>query len=109
VWVILEAPDGKTEEGIMESYKVPVRTRSLGIASLTFGLLGGAFYWWTPLGIVLSLTGLLMGLVGWTMARRATAGFGLSVAGMLLSLATLILDWVIAGLGLELIRLQALR
>jgi hypothetical protein len=93
----------------MESYKVPVHARSLGITSLIFGLLGGAFYWWTPLGMVLSLTGLLMGFVGWTMARKTTADVGLSVAGMLLSLAALILDCVIAGLGLELIRLHSLR
>jgi hypothetical protein len=93
----------------MESYKVPVRTRGIGIASLVFGLLGGAFYWWTPLGMVLSLTGSLMGFVGWTMARRMTTGMRLSVAGMLLSLVTLVLNRVIAGLGLELIRLHALR
>ena len=56
----------------------------------------------------LSLTGLLMGFVGWMMARKAV-GFGLSVAGMLLSLAALILDCVIAGLGLELIKLHSLQ
>jgi hypothetical protein len=93
----------------MESYKVPVGTRGIGITSLIFGFVGGAFCWWTPLGMVLSLTGLLMGFVGWTMARRMSAGFRLSVAGMLLSLATLILDGVIAGLGVELIKLHALR
>jgi len=93
----------------MESCKVPVRTRGVGIASLLFGLLGGAFYWWTPLGMVFSLTGLLMGFVGLEMARRKSTNFGLSVAGLLLSLAALILDSVIAELGLEWIRLQSVR
>jgi hypothetical protein len=93
----------------MESYKMPISIRGLGITSLVFGFLGGAFYWWTPLGMVLSLCGLLMGFVGWTLARRKTVGFGLSVGGVLLSLATLILDSVIAGLGLELVRFNALR
>ena len=92
----------------MESYQVPVRTRGLGIASLIVGFLGGIFSWWTPFGMVLSLTGLVIGFVGWTMARKAV-GFGLSVAGMLVSLAALILDCVIAGLGLELIKLHSLQ
>jgi hypothetical protein len=93
----------------MESYKVSVSIRGLGITSVVFGFLGGCFFWWTPLGMVLSITGLLMGFVGWTMAPRKTAGLGLSIAGMLLSLATLILDSVIAGFGLEIIRFHALR
>jgi hypothetical protein len=93
----------------MESYKALVGTRGIGITSLIFGFLGAAFYWWLPLGIVLSLTGLVMGFVGWTMARSKTVGFGLSLAGMLLSLAALIWDWVIADLGLELIKLHSLR
>jgi hypothetical protein len=93
----------------MERYKVPARARGLGITSLVFGLLGGLFYWWTPLGMVLSLAGLLVGFVGWTVARRTTAGLRLSVAGILLSLATFILDCVIAGFGLELIQLHSLR
>jgi hypothetical protein len=93
----------------MENYKVPVRVRGIAVASLVFGLLGGAFCWWTPLGMVLSLTGLLMGFGGWTMARRMTVGIRLSIAGTLVSLATLVLNCVIAGWGLELIKLHALR
>ena len=93
----------------MESYNLPVRFRHIGIASLVFGFLGGAFFWWTPLGMVLSLTGLVMGLVGWTIAHRKSALFGLSIAGMAISLAALILDCLIAGLGIEIIRLHAFR
>jgi hypothetical protein len=93
----------------MDNYNIPVRTRGLGIVSLAFGILGGAFFWWTPLGMVFSITGLVIGFIGWTMARRMTAGSELSIAGMLVSLAALILDCVIAGFGLELIKLHALR
>jgi len=93
----------------MGSYNVPVRTRGLGITSLIFALLGGVFYWWTPLGMVLSLTGLLTGFAGWTMARRMSTGFRLSVAGLLLSLVALILNCAIASLGLETVRFSALR
>jgi hypothetical protein len=105
----LETPKGKTKKGIMKTYKAPVRTRGIGIAALIFGLLGGAFYWWTPLGMILSLTGLLMGFVGGTTAPRKSTGLGLSIAGMLVSLAALTLNCVIAGLGLELIEFDALR
>jgi hypothetical protein len=93
----------------METYKVPLSVRGVGIASLCFGVLGGAFYWWTPLGMVLSLTGLVMGFIGWTYARPRTTGWGLTIAGMLLSLLVLILDSVVADLGLELIKLHAFR
>ena len=93
----------------METYKMPVSIRALGTTSLILGLLGGALYWWTPLGMIVSLTGLVLGFVGWTMARRMTIGLRLSIAGMLVSLATLILDSVIAELGLELIKFQGFR
>lgn len=93
----------------MQTYKEPVRTRGLGIASLIFGLLGGAFCWWTPLGMIFSLTGLVMGYAGGVMSRRMSTGLGLFLAGMLISLTTLILDLAIADLGMEFFKLQALR
>jgi hypothetical protein len=93
----------------METIKSPVRLRGLGIASVIFGVLGGALCWWTPLGFILSLTGLVMGFVGWTANRNRFGGSSLLIAGMLISLAALILDWSIAGLGLEVIKLHSLR
>jgi hypothetical protein len=59
--------------------------------------------------MVLSITGLVMGFVGWTFARRRAAGSGLLIGGMLLSLASLFLDSVVAALGLELLKFQSLR
>jgi hypothetical protein len=93
----------------MQTYKTPMSIRILGSVSLLLGLLGGAFFWWTPLGMVLSLSGLLTGFIGWTESQRKGVGTALAVAGMLLSVAALILCGVIAGLGLERIRFEALR
>ena len=75
--------------------------RSLSIVSLLCGLLGGAFYWWVPLGMVVSITGLMFGFVDWTLARRRSLDYRLSVLAMLLAVATLALDIVIAQLGLQ--------
>lgn len=106
---IARTSNEQKQKGIMESYKVPVRARGLGIASLVFGFLGGVFYWWIPLGMVLSLTGLLLGFITWTAARRGTQAFGFAIAGMLVAIVALILDSVVAGLGLELVKFHALR
>jgi hypothetical protein len=93
----------------MEAYKVPVNIRGLGVTSILLGLLGGGFYWWTPLGIALSLFGLVAGFIGWTFARPKSTDFDLVIDGMLLCLAALALDCAVAGLGLELIQFQAFR
>ncbi len=75
--------------------------RGLCISALIFGGLGGAFYWWAPLGMVMSLTGLLLGFADLTMARRRSLNYRLSIVGILLSAATLTLAIVIACLGLQ--------
>lgn len=92
----------------MEAYNSPVSVKGLGITSVCLGLLGGMFYWWTPLGMVMSLAGLLSGFIGLTYARRHTTGFGVLIAGVLLCALALILDFVIAGYGLELVKFQSL-
>jgi hypothetical protein len=93
----------------METYKTPISIRALGITSLIFGILGAALYWWTPMGIVMSLTGLVTGFMGWTFASKRVPGVGLAIAGMLLCLASLILDSVVAGVGAEVIKLHSLQ
>ena len=75
--------------------------RYLGIGSLIFGTLGGIFYWWLPLGIVLSLTGLMFGFGDWTMARRRSLDYRLSIGGMLLCGIALALDIVVGVMGLQ--------
>lgn len=51
--------------------------------------------------MVLSLTGLLLGLADLAMARRRSLNYRLSIVGILLAAATLSLDIVIAYLGLQ--------
>ncbi len=77
--------------------------RYLSFASILLGALGGAFYWWAPMGFVLSLSGLILGFLDWTRARRQSLNYRLSIAGIVLSLATLIFDIVIMALGLEIV------
>lgn len=91
----------------MAQFGAPARSRGIGIFSIVFGLLGLAFCWWTPTGMVLSLAGLVIGLVGCAMARRG--GWALSAAGMILSAAALAVCWIIAVYGIEFIRFSALR
>lgn len=86
----------------MATFGAPARSRGLGIFSIVFGLLGLAMCWWTPTGMVLSLAGLVIGLVGCATARRG--GWGLSAAGMVVSAAALAVCWVIAANGWEYIR-----
>jgi hypothetical protein len=66
-----------------------------------FAFLGGVFYWWVPLGIVLSMTGFMFGVADWGFARRRSLDRRLSLIGILLGLAALTLDLVIAFLGLQ--------
>src|SRR5438874_1286940 len=95
------------EEAIMATYPISTRFRVLGGVSLLLGLLGGLFYWWTPLGMVLSLAGLVIGLSGAIVARRGTTGFDLLIGAIVVSTLALILNLVIAGLGLEIITFTA--
>jgi hypothetical protein len=75
--------------------------RGISVSSLIFGVLGGVFYWWLPLGMVLSLTGLLLGFADWTMARRRSLDGRLSIVAMVLAAAALALDCAIAYQGLQ--------
>jgi len=89
------------EEKDMDIEMKPQTLRGFVVVSLIFGVLGGGFYWWVPMGMVLSMAGLLFGLVDWTMARRRSLNARLSIAAIILSLATLALDIVIALNGLQ--------
>jgi hypothetical protein len=75
--------------------------RGVGIASIVFAILGAAFFWWLPMGIMLSMTGLTLAFVDWVSARRRSADHRVSIVGVLLSVAALTLCIVIAALGLQ--------
>ena len=83
------------------------RSRALGVAAVVFGLLGFGFYWWVPLGMVLSLTGLMMSIIGWVSGSRMGGMTGLILAGLVISAAALALDLFVAVRGLELIQLMS--
>jgi hypothetical protein len=76
-----------------------LRARSFG--SIALGLVGGVFFWWVPLGMVLSLSGLMFGFIDCVSARRRSLDYRLSIAGLLVCAAALALDIVIAVLGLQ--------
>jgi hypothetical protein len=83
------------------------RPQVLGFASVVLGLVGAALYWWTPLGMLLSLTGLLIGAATWVRSVGTGRAPGWAVAATLLCLAALTLDLVAAWQGWELIQLTA--
>jgi hypothetical protein len=83
--------------------------RSLSYGSILFGILGGAFCWWLPLGMVLSITGLLLGVVDWIDTRRRSLDHRLAVVGLLVSAAALALCIFVAALGLQTVTFTALR
>jgi hypothetical protein len=83
------------------SNQAPVSLRGLSIGALVFATLGGVYYWWLPLGIVMSLTGLVLGLVDWMMARRRSLDFRLSIVAVLVALAALALGIFIGLAGLQ--------
>ncbi|HEV3119834.1 MAG TPA: hypothetical protein VGY58_22430 [Gemmataceae bacterium] len=85
------------------------RSKALGIAAVVFGLLGFAFYWWVPLGMVLSLTGLMLAVIGWISGPHFASNAGWVFAGLLISAAALALDLFIAVQGLEIIHLMSYR
>ena len=75
--------------------------RAVSFGSIILGLLGAAFYWWVPLGMVFSLAGLMYGFVDWVHARQRSLDYRLSMVGLLVCVAALALDIVIAALGLQ--------
>jgi hypothetical protein len=93
----------------MAMYKTAVRPQGIGLASLVFGALGLACYWYLPLGIVLSLAGLVLGITGWLLFSGRGGSLPLVLTGILISVVALVVDCVVAGLDLETFTFTALR
>lgn len=81
------------------------RSRGLGMASLALAFLGLVFFWWVPFGMVLSLAGLILGVVGWFLAAGPARSLSLVIAGMLLSLVAVGINLVVASTNTEMLRL----
>lgn len=77
--------------------------RSLSFGSIALGVLGAVFFWWVPLGMIMSLSGLTLGVIDWESARRRSLDRRLAVVGLLLSAAGLAVDIIIAYLGMQMI------
>lgn len=73
--------------------------RGVGVGALMLGVVGAATFWWVPMGLVLSLAGLVVGIADCVMAGRRSLDRRLSFVAIVVSLAALALDATIAGLG----------
>jgi hypothetical protein len=82
---------------------------NLGIFALVFGILGVTFWWWVPTGMILSLAGMILGLVAWTVRDRTAGGLGVLISGLVVSLAALLFNLLVAAFHWEIIRFTALR
>jgi hypothetical protein len=98
-----------TKEGIMAAVQTRVSSRTLGMTSVGLGILGLAFCWWAPMGMVLSLAGLMIGLVGWLRSPAVGAGRNWTAVGLLCCAAILALNLIIAIGGYDLVTFTALR
>jgi hypothetical protein len=83
--------------------------RGLSVTSIIAAILGAVFYWWVPLGMVLSLVGLTVGIADWIIASRRSLDARLSIVAVIVAVGALGLDIAIAWLGLEIVRFSALR
>jgi hypothetical protein len=82
--------------------------RSFGFATILIALAGAGFFRWVPMGIVLSLFGIILGLTRWTIVRRHSPDTRLALVGIVLNLAALCLDVVTALRGLQTLTFGAL-
>jgi hypothetical protein len=72
-------------------YNAFVRHQNLGMLSTALGILGGLLCWWNPAGMVLSVAGLMLGLIGWMRIGREAGAHSWVFAGMIVSILTLAL------------------
>jgi hypothetical protein len=97
-------------EEIMERTVGSPSARALGVVSSVLAVLGLAFYWWVPLGMVFSLSGLTAAFIGWVSRRRRLAGASALLAvGTVLALIALGVDFGAVWLGLDRVRFTELR
>jgi hypothetical protein len=79
------------------------------MVSVALGVLGLALFWWVPFGMVVALTGLLFGAVGWVRSTHTGITPASAIVGTLFCLAVLALDIVVAAVGLEALQMSAFR
>jgi hypothetical protein len=77
------------------------RSTGLCVASIVFGILGLVFYFWRPLGVVLSLAGLVLGLIGSIRPGIRSRLHATSTIGFIVSAIALAIDVFVAVNGLQ--------
>jgi hypothetical protein len=88
----------------MKTIILPETAWTLGMGAWAVGLVGLLFYWVVPLGIIISLGAVVLGVVGWFASPRGANNRGVAISGTLFSLAVLGFNLVIATGGLDAFR-----
>jgi hypothetical protein len=100
----------QAEENPVARTEVAPFGQALAAATWLLAVLGAVMYWWVPLGMVLSLSGLVAGFIGWVRQPRRAGGLvAMLVVGMLLAGAALCWDLAAVSRGLDTVRFTALR
>jgi hypothetical protein len=89
------------------TYSTP-GSRGLALCSWLLSLGGLIFYWWVPLGMVLSLSGLTTAFIAWVQVPRHGRR-GLALGALLFAAAVLVADCLAVWYGLDTLRFSALR
>jgi hypothetical protein len=87
----------------MTFYNTFVRRQNLGRLATGLGILGLAFFWWVPMGLMLALAGLVLGFIDWMRLSQEASPHGWVFTGLALSALALIVDSVIAANGLAMV------
>jgi hypothetical protein len=86
-----------------------VNMHALSYFSFGLGALGAAFCWWLPLGMVLSVAGGLLSVIGWILSGRMKGPAHLFIGALVVAIVALALNFYMADMGFELLRFQAFR
>jgi hypothetical protein len=77
----------------------PARMATLGVVSVIFGLLGLLFVWLVPIGGIISLTGVVLGVLGRLGTIRGNPLRRWALGGAILSLVALALQIIMTRGG----------
>jgi hypothetical protein len=88
----------------MRTTTLPETTWTLGMGAWAVAVVGLFFFWVVPLGVIISLGAVVLGVAGWFASQRGAANRGAAISGTLFSLAVLGFNLVIATGGLDAVR-----
>jgi hypothetical protein len=88
----------------MSSNPTDEQTWTLGTGALVLGILGLVFCWVVPLGVIISLGGVALGVFGWLTSPPGAANRRLVIGGTLFALGVFFFTLVMATGGLDAMR-----